>query len=88
MDTFDAVMFKWEGPGGWTFVAVPSELAPPPSEPWGRAPVRAEVEGVGWDTSVWHDRRHGPLLPVPARVRRGKKAGDSVRVAIRVRLGG
>lgn len=82
MIAFDATLFRLEGPGAWTFVSVPSELAPAPSAPWGRAPVRATVDGRAWDTSVWSDRRRGPLLPVPARIRRGKEAGEVVRVEI------
>lgn len=84
---FDAVLFRWEGPGGWTFVAVPDEHAPPVTEGWGRTPVVAVVNGVRWETSVWRDRRHGTLLPVPKRVRRGREAGETVRVELFPRVG-
>lgn len=80
--SFTATLFKVPGPGGWTFAPVPEEHAPPVSAGWGRTPVRATVDGVSWDTSVWRDRTHGTLLPVPARVRGAKGAGDPVQVAL------
>ncbi len=82
MSEFVAKLWRWPGKGGWTFVSVPRELAPPSSQPWGRAPVLATVDGRTWATSVWHDRTHGPLLPVPARVRAGKEEGDEVLVVL------
>lgn len=82
MAEFEATLFRLEMPGSWTFVSVPPEHAPSPSEPWGRSPVRATVDGRAWDTSVWADRKRGALLPVPARIRRGKGDGDVVRVTI------
>lgn len=82
MNPFRATLWRWPGKGGWTFVSVPADAAPPPSEPWGRAPVEATVDGTTWSTSVWHDRTHGALLPVPARVRLGKGEGDEVEVSL------
>lgn len=80
--TFSALLFRVPGPGGWVFAPVPRELAPPPSEPWGRAPVTATVLGTTWDTSVWHDRRHGPLLALPKKVRGSKGDGDEVEIRL------
>ena len=65
----------WRHPGGWHFVRVPEALAPRPTEPWGRTPVLATVDGRSWETSVWRDKAHGTLLPVPARIRRAKGDG-------------
>lgn len=79
---FRARLFRFPGPGGWTFAPVPIEQAPPPVAPWGRVPVIATVDGRTWSTSVWHDREHGPLLPVPARIRAGKGDGDEVEVEL------
>lgn len=79
---FEAVLCRYPGPGGWTFVNVPPEHAPDWAGPWGRTPVRATVDGRSWDTSVWRDRAHGTLLPVPKRVRAGKEEGDRVLVSI------
>lgn len=80
--TFRAPLWRYPGPGGWTFVNVPPAEAPAPAAPWGRAPVAATVDGVTWPTSVWHDRERGPLLAVPARVRRDKGPGDVVEVTL------
>ena len=78
--SFTATLFKWPGKGGWTFVSVPDTHAPEAAGPWGRTPVLATVDGLTWRTSAWRDREHGWLLPVPAKVRRGKHAGDTVEV--------
>jgi hypothetical protein len=66
----------------WYFVAVPTEHAPVVAGAWGRAPVRATVDGASWDTSCWRDRRHGWLLAIPRAVRGDKGDGDEVSVVI------
>ncbi len=63
------------------FAPIPRELAPPVTRPWGRTPVRAVVDGVAWNTSIWRDKKtKGGLLAVPARVRGRKGSGDAVTV--------
>ena len=79
---FEAVLFRIEGPGGWTFAPVPEDHAPPVTAGWGRTPVRATVDGRSWDTSVWRDRARGTLLAVPKRQLAGKKPGDRVTVSL------
>lgn len=79
---FPSTLFRYPGTGGWTFAPIPEEHAPPATEPWGRTPVTALVDGVRWETSVWRDRAHGTLLPVPKRVRGKREAGDVVTVEI------
>jgi hypothetical protein len=86
MSEFRARLERFPGKGGWTFVPVPEELAPPVTHGWGRTPVLATVDGVSWETSVWRDPRR-VFLPVPKHVRRGKVAGDEVKVAIEPRDG-
>lgn len=85
--TFRATLFRTPGPGGWTFARIPDDYAPPATHPWGRTPVDATVEGHSWATSVWRDRAHGTLLPVPKRLLGGKKDGDVVSVSLRARDG-
>lgn len=76
-------MFLWSpAPGSWHFVKVPDEHAPPAAGAWGRAPVRATVDGRSWDTSVWRDTTHGWLLPVPGKIRGPKRDGDEVDVSL------
>lgn len=79
---FRATLFRYPGPGGWTFARVPAEHAPPVTEGWGRTPVRATVDGKTWETSVWRDQKHGTLLPVPAKIRGDKGHGDTVVVEL------
>jgi len=87
MATFEATLMKWSGKGAWTFAPVPVQHAPDIVGSWGRTPVIATVDGMSWATSVWRDKTHGTLLPVPARIRRGKGHGDLVVVEIEMDLG-
>jgi hypothetical protein len=79
---FDATLVRWPGAASWVFAPVPDEHAPDTAGPFGRVPVTATVDGRTWITSVWRDRRAGWLLPVPARIRRGKDDGDVVTARI------
>lgn len=79
---FRARLWRYPGPGGWTFARIPEKHAPPATHGWGRTPVHATVDGQSWATSVWRDRQHGTLLPVPRRRLGDKGAGDFVRVAL------
>lgn len=83
--TFTAVLFRIEGPGGWTFAPVPPEVPLPAGHAWGRIPVTATVDGTTWDTSVWREKTGRVLLAVPAKVRGGKGPGDAVVVALELR---
>lgn len=80
--TFTTTLYRYPGASGWVFALVPAEHAPPVTKGWGRTPVRATVDGQAWETSVWRDRIHGTLLPVPKRIRGGKDDGDSVDVSL------
>lgn len=82
MARFTSTLFRFPGPGGWTFAPVPDRHAPPVTHGWGRTPVLASVDGTSWETSVWKDKTHGTLLPVPKRVLKGKSHGDTVQVEI------
>lgn len=79
---FKSRLFRFPGPAGWTFASVPKKHAPPVTEPWGRTPVRALVDGRGWETSIWRDKKHGALLPVPKAIRGDKSDGDVVTVEL------
>lgn len=80
---FKADLFRYPGPGGWTFARVSDEFAPCVTAPWGRTPVIAVVDGRECKTSVWRDKKHGTLLPVSKAVRGEKGAGDTVLVELR-----
>ena len=79
---FTAVLFRTPGKGGWHFAPVPERHAPPVTHGWGRTPVEAVVDGFRWKTSTWREKSGRTLLPVPARARGGKGAGERVRVEI------
>ena len=85
--TFRTTLFRYPGPGGWTFARVPDGRAPPATHAWGRTPVHATVDGQSWETSVWRDKNHGTLLPVPKRFLGEKGDGDLVSVELRPRDG-
>jgi hypothetical protein len=82
---FKVKLIRYPGAGGWTFAPVPERHAPPATHAWGRTPVRASVDGQSWDTSVWRDKAHGTLLPVPKRILGKKRAGDMVSVELQPR---
>jgi hypothetical protein len=68
------------GKGGWTYVRVPKKLTPPITRAWGRTPIRAVLDGVAWDTSVWRSKDGSGFLPVPKRIRGDKGEGTRVTV--------
>lgn len=79
---FTGKLRRYPGKGGWTFVPVPDQHAPPVTHGWGRTPVRATVDGITWDTSVWRGQDGETLLAVPKHVRGAKGHGDRVRVTL------
>ena len=86
--TFSATLFRTPGKGGWHFAPVPEAKSPPVRLGWGRSPVRATVDGVTWDTSVWWDSKSArTLLAVPKKARGRKGDGDRVKVTLEFALG-
>jgi hypothetical protein len=81
---FESTLVRWAGPSAWVFAPVPEDYAPATAGAFGRVPVVATVDGTTWRTSVWRDKAHGWLLPVPARVRHDKDDGDLVTASIEV----
>lgn len=81
---FQAKLFRTPGKGGWHFVSVPAEHAPPVMGSWGMTPVIAKVDGKGWNTTIWHDKQGQSYLPVPKKIRGTKQDGDVVNVEFRV----
>ena len=75
------VLARIAGKGGWTYVKVPKKLTPPITRAWGRTPIRAELDGTAWATSVWRSKDGSGFLPVPKRIRGAKEAGARVTVA-------
>jgi len=86
MSTFTATMFRDPGKGGWTFVQIPDEHAPLEAGAWGRTPVIATIDGKRHPTSAWRGREQEWLLPIPAKLRGSKGAGDEVVVSLEIDL--
>jgi hypothetical protein len=78
---FRTTLARIEGKGGWTYARIPKKLAPPITRAWARTPVRASIDGIEWDTSVWRSRNGEGFLPVPKRIRGGREEGDRVTIA-------
>lgn len=83
-EPFTAELFTGEGKGAWTFVKVPPELAPPIIGNWGMTPVEATMDGKLWLTTLWRSKIGEYWLPLPKKVRQGKKAGDAAHFTIRL----
>ena len=84
---FKTTLIRYPGKGGWRFAPIPKRHAPPATHPWGRTPVKAVLDGIAWDTSVWRDKKtNGALLPVPSRIRGSKSSGDRVTVELTFEL--
>jgi hypothetical protein len=78
---FSATLARLPGKGGWTYLRVPKKLVPPVTRAWNRTPIRARLNGIEWDTSVWRSKIGDGFLPVPKRIRGELGEGDKVRVA-------
>lgn len=78
---FKTTLRRIPGKGGWTYVTVPKKLAPPITRAWARTPIRATIDGVEWDTSVWRAKTGEGFLPIPKRIRGDKEEGARVTVA-------
>ncbi|NUM69522.1 MAG: DUF1905 domain-containing protein [Ignavibacteriaceae bacterium] len=80
--SFETVLFRYPGKGGWTFATVPPQFAPPFRFSFGRTPVKAELNGREWETSVWTEKSGKILLPIPKKIRGSLGDGDSVHISI------
>ena len=78
---FRTTLRRVPGKGGWTYVMVPERLTPPITRAWSRTPVRASVDAVRWDTSVFRSKTGEGFVPVPKRIRGNKEKGARVVVA-------
>lgn len=78
---FKTVLRRIRGKGGWTYVTIPKTIAPPITRAWARTPVRASIDGVEWDTSIWRAKTGEGFLPIPKRIRGIKEEGAKVAIA-------
>jgi hypothetical protein len=78
---FKTTLRRIAGKGGWTYVTIPKKLTPPITRAWARTPVRASLDGIEWDTSIWRARTGEGFLPIPKRVRGAKEEGARATIA-------
>ena len=89
---FTDQIWYWKGPAPWYFVTVPdeeclelAEMSSAVTYGWGMIPVRAQIGGTRWRTSLWpKDGRY--IVPVKTAVRKaeGLTLGDMVTVRLAV----
>lgn len=94
--SFEAVIWKSEGPGGWFFASIPNQLSieirsfhQESEEGWGRLKAVAKIEDMEWETAIWFDTKHDCyLLPVKANIRKklGIHEGSNVTVKLELEL--
>ncbi len=90
---FVAKVWQYEGPNGWYFVSLPTDIAVEireslkwQEEGWGRMKAVALIGNSQWDTAIWFDKKQNTyLLPIKATVR--KKEGLEVDKEVRVVVG-
>jgi hypothetical protein len=94
MYVFSAELWQYEGPGGWYFVSLPSDVADeirakfgPQAAGFGSIKVEVAVQSTRWTTSLFPDKTRGTyLLPIKksVRVSENLEAGDVATVSLRI----
>ena len=92
--TITAPIWRYEGPAGWHFVTLPTEVADEidvrfehAHRPFGSLRVHVSLGHVSWTTSLFRDTKsESYLLPIKAVIRRvaGVDAGDTVTLELTV----
>lgn len=91
--TFQAPLWRWDGPSAWFFVSLPEPVADDiadaaqtmPRAGFGSVRITAQIGSSAWDTSVFPDKGRGTyLLPVKKAVRtaHGIDEGDDVTITV------
>ncbi len=87
---FSGEIWYWRGPAPFYFVTVPDEqsadlqaVSREVTYGWGMIPVRVQVGGTVWETSLW-PKDGGYVVPVKDRVRAAEDLDDGDVVALRL----
>ncbi len=89
--TFEAPLWRWEGPSSWHFVSLPEQVAdeiedaPLDRRGFGSLRVQVAVGASTWSTSIFPDKSRGTfLLPMKKQVRdrEGLVEGDLVPITL------
>ncbi len=93
---FDAEVWLHTGEAAWHFATLPTEVSDEIDDltvgrqrGFGSVPVRVTTGATTWTTSIFPDTKRGSfILPVkkPVRVAEGIEAGDTVQLALEVRI--
>jgi Domain of unknown function (DUF1905) len=89
---FKAAPWRYEGPNGWVFVSLPTELSKEIREifkseeaGWGRLTATARIENTEWKTAIWFDTKANTyLLPLKSAIRSKESVviGKAINVSV------
>ena len=90
---FSGEIWTWRGPAPYHFVTVPDEQCQNLKAAstfvtygWGMIPVRAQIGGTTWKTSLFpKDGRY--LVPIKDKVRRAETLAEGDTVTVRLEIG-
>ena len=88
--SFRATVWVYEGPAGWHFLSLPTEIADEIADrvadrtsAFGSVRVEAEIGATSWTTSLFPDARSGTyLLPLKKAVRAAEDLADGSSVTV------
>lgn len=93
--TFDAELWRWDGPAAWIFISVPEDVADDiadlaetmPRAGFGSVRVHVSIGSSRWTTSLFPDKARGTyLLPVKKAVRTAESLDEGDIAHIEVTL--
>ncbi len=87
---FSGEIWYWRGPAPYHFVTVPEEqsadlqaVSREVTYGWGMIPVRVEVGGTTWETSLW-PKDGGYVVPIKDAVRDAETIDEGDMVSLRM----
>ncbi len=79
---FEAILRKFPGKGGWTYIIVPESHAPKERMAFGRCPVKVTIKEQTWESSVWQEKSGRCILSLPKKNRGSKEKGESIEIKL------
>jgi hypothetical protein len=93
--TFDAELWRWDGPAAWIFISIPEDVADDiadlaetmPRAGFGSVRVHVSIGSSHWTTSLFPDKSRGTyLLPVKKAVRTAQSIDEGDRASVTLEL--
>ena len=89
---FSAIVWQYNGPGGWYFVSLPEEISEEirthlklEEEGWGRLKVNAKVGKTEWKTAIWFDTKMNTYsLPLKSEIRKVEKLKKEENIEVQL----